>query len=56
MDDWILATYNIPSVTGEIGNEADFQDEWTVQSPQKAYQITRDNIAWLEHTYQKIGT
>ena len=37
MDDWILATYNIPSVTGEIGNEDDFIDEWTVQSADKAY-------------------
>jgi hypothetical protein len=28
MDDWILATFNIPSVTGELGNENDFIEEW----------------------------
>ena len=32
MDDWILSNYNIPSVTGEIGNEGDFIDEWTAKS------------------------
>lgn len=51
MDDWILSTYNIPSVTGEIGNENDFINEWTVQSADKAYQITSDNLPWIEHTY-----
>jgi hypothetical protein len=37
MDDWILATYNIPSVTGEIGNIEDFIEEWTVKSSDKAF-------------------
>ena len=37
MDDWVLATYNIPSVTGEIGNESDFNDEWTAKSKNMAY-------------------
>ena len=56
MDDWILATYNIPSVTGEIGSIDDFIDEWTVKSADKAYQIVTENQPWLEHTFQKIGT
>ena len=56
MDDWVLATYNIPSVTGEIGNESDFVEEWTVSSPEKAYDIISKNQPWLEHTYHKIGS
>jgi hypothetical protein len=43
MDDWVLATYNIPSVTGEIGNESDFLDEWTVSSENKAFEILTQN-------------
>lgn len=56
MDDWVLATYNIPSVTGEIGNESDFLDEWTVSSENKAFEILTQNQPWLEHTYLKIGS
>jgi hypothetical protein len=43
MDDWILSTYNIPAVTGEIGDESDFRDEWTVNSADKAYEIISSN-------------
>lgn len=28
VDDWILARLNIPSVTAELGTEADYQDFW----------------------------
>lgn len=51
MDDWILATYNIPSITGEIGNIDDFIDEWTVISADKAFEIVTANEPWLEHTF-----
>ena len=56
MDDWILATYNIPSITGEIGNIEDFIDEWTVKSADKAYELVTQNEPWIEHTFQKVGT
>ena len=56
MDDWILSTYNIPAVTGEIGDESDFRDEWTVNSADKAYEIISSNQPWLEHTYLKLGS
>ena len=56
MDDWVLATYNIPSVTGEIGNVDDFKEEWTVNSADKAYEIISSNQPWLEHTYLKLGS
>jgi hypothetical protein len=56
MDDWVLATYNIPSVTGEIGNSNDFIDEWTAKSLDKAYSIVNDNSPWIEHVLKKVGT
>ena len=56
MDDLVLATYNIPSVTGEVGNQADFEDEWTAKSKDRAFTIVKDNSPWIEHTLKKIGT
>jgi len=56
MDDWILATFNIPSVTGELGNESEFIDEWTIKDSDKAFKILIDNNPWVEHTYHKIGS
>jgi hypothetical protein len=36
MDDWVLATYNIPSVTAELGNESQYEAEWTVKNKETA--------------------
>tara|TARA_B110000285_G_scaffold103429_1_gene117730 strand:+ start:265 stop:435 length:171 start_codon:yes stop_codon:yes gene_type:complete len=56
MDDWVLATFNIPSVTGELGNQDDFIEEWQVKSADMAWSILSDNTNWIEHTYHKIGS
>ena len=56
MDDWVLATFNIPSVTGELGNQDDFIEEWQVKSSDMAWNILTDNTNWIEHTYHKIGS
>lgn len=56
MDDWVLATFNIPSVTGELGNQDDFIEEWQVKSSDLAWNILKDNNNWIEHTYHKIGS
>jgi len=55
MDDWVLATYNIPSVTAELGNENDFLSEWTVKDNLTAFNICKDNFNFLEHTFMKLG-
>jgi len=28
MDDWVLSTFNIPSITNELGTEDQFVDAW----------------------------
>lgn len=55
MDDWVLSTFNIPSVTNELGTEDQYTDAWTVQSVSTGYQLCNENLQWLEHTYHKIG-
>lgn len=55
MDDYILATFGIPSITNELGNETQYIGEWTVKSKDEAYKICYDNSHWLEHTYKKLG-
>lgn len=32
MDDWILATFNIPSVTNELGTDSQFSNGWVVNN------------------------
>jgi hypothetical protein len=39
MDDWVLATYNIPSVTAELGDENQYLGEWTVKDRSTALSI-----------------
>ncbi len=37
MDDWIVKSYNIPSVTVELGNNHDFIYEWKIESAETAF-------------------
>ena len=55
MDDWVLATFNIPSVTAELGDENQYIGEWTVKDKSTALSICQENSNWLEHTYKKLG-
>lgn len=55
MDDWILGTLNIPSVTAELGLQEQYIDSWQIKDKETALQIMEENEPWLEHTYQKIG-
>jgi hypothetical protein len=55
MDDYILSTFGIPSVTNELGNDTQYIGEWTVKNKDEALRICEDNSHWLEHTYKKLG-
>ena len=55
MDDWVLSTFGIPSITNELGNETQYIGEWTVKNKEEALRICQDNSHWLEHTYKKLG-
>ena len=51
VDDWILARLNIPSVTAELGTEADYQDFWQNRNKEEAMRICEDNQAYLRYTF-----
>ena len=51
MDDWILATFNIPSVTNELGTDSQFSNGWVVNNAQEAFNICKDNSEWIEFVY-----
>jgi len=55
MDDWVLATFNIPSITSEIGTEDEFIGGWQSKSTEVSYQLVKDNQPWLEYVFQKAG-
>jgi hypothetical protein len=50
-DDYITATYKIPSVTSEIGYMDQFIDDWVIKSKEQAFDIVRLNSKWLEYIY-----
>jgi hypothetical protein len=56
MDDWILDTYGIPSITSELGNDEQYKDYWQNRSPGEALSILKDNQEWIEHIYLKAGS
>jgi hypothetical protein len=47
MDDWILATYGIPSITSELGNDGQYVNDWQNKSPEEALSIIKDNGDWI---------
>ena len=55
MDDWILQSFNIPSVTAELGRENQYLEQWQVKSSDTAFEIMTENTGWWEHTINKLG-
>ena len=55
MDDWILGTLDIPSVTAELGFVDSYIDQWTIKSRSEALKLCQDNSQWLEHVFAKLG-
>jgi soluble cytochrome b562 len=51
MDDWVLATLNIPSVTAELGRENQYIYEWEIKDYQTGFDIVEENQPWLESVY-----
>lgn len=54
-DDYVLSEFRIPSVTAELGKEAQYVEEWANKNVDEALKICEDNVEYLEFTYQKIG-
>jgi len=48
-DDYMMATYGIPSVTAEMGFFGQYIDDWRCQSKGICFEILRDNTRWIEY-------
>lgn len=53
-DDYITATYGIPSVTAEIGQDDNFIDQWIVKNKETGYNIMKANDPWLNYIYLNL--
>jgi hypothetical protein len=53
-DDYITATYKIPSVTSEIGYITQFVEDWVVKSELIAFDICKLNGYWLEYVFLNL--
>ena len=47
MDDWVLDTYGIPSITSELGDDEQYKGYWENRSAQMALSIIKDNQDWI---------
>lgn len=54
-DDYITATYKIPSVTSEIGYANQFIDDWVVKSKEQALDIVKLNGNWVDYIFNHLG-
>ena len=55
-DDYILATFGIPSVTSEMGYFGQYIKDWRCQTKSVCYEILRDNGRWIEYIMSHITT
>ena len=53
-DDYITGTYGIPSVTSEIGYEADFLEDWVAKDKKVSFNTVNNNYKWLEYVFANL--
>lgn len=53
-DDYILATFGIPSVTTEMGFFGQFIKDWRCQSKAVCYEILTQNTRWMEYIFNHV--
>ena len=54
-DDYITASYGIPSVTSEIGNPNQFINDFVIRSKEDAYEIVSQNSKWLDYVFDNLS-
>lgn len=54
-DDYMLATYGIPSVTAEMGHLNQYVSDWKCINTDTCYDILEANTKWMEYLFQNIG-
>lgn len=55
-DDYITATYGIPSVTSELGVMSQFVNDWVIRSKEDAYDIINQNTKWVDYVFTHLPT
>ena len=53
-DDYITATYGIPSVTSELGNMSQFINDFVVKDKEEAYDILTSNSKWVDYIFDNL--
>lgn len=53
-DDYITATYGIPSVTSELGVMGQFSNDWVIRSKEDAYEILSQNTKWVDYVFDHL--
>lgn len=53
-DDYITATYGIPSVTSELGVMSQFVNDWVIRSKEDAYDILSQNTKWVDYVFTHL--
>lgn len=48
-DDWITKTYQIPSVTSELGYPYNFVGDWVIKSKDMALDLVKSNSHWVDY-------
>jgi len=54
-DDYMLATYGIPSVTSEMGHLNQYEASWKCTDSKVCFDILSQNTKWMEYIFQNIG-
>lgn len=53
-DDYMLATFGIPSVTAEMGFFGQYIEDWRCSSKAICYEILRENTRWIEYIFKNL--
>ena len=53
-DDFITATYGIPSVTSELGTMKQFSNDWVIRSKEDAYEVLSQNTKWVDYVFDHL--
>ena len=53
-DDWTLGELGIPSVTAELGKDAQFIDEWQIKDGVTEQKIMQEQSAWITYIYDHL--
>ena len=54
-NDYILDTFNIPSITPELANDDYYSNDFFLPYDFVSRSVVRDNYPWVFHTFKKLA-